>query len=109
MADLIGQRLGNCEILSLLGESDMATVYRARQLNIKRDVAIKVIESRLARNPYFVSRAATTAIRSFRRRRLKHLAKHLTSRALDEIPQASGNTGIEQHRPAVQAEINVVH
>lgn len=66
MADLIGQRLGNYEILSLLGEGGMASVYRAHQLNIRREVAIKVIESRLARNPVRASRAATTAIRSSR-------------------------------------------
>lgn len=56
MADLIGQRLGNYEILSLLGEGGMAAVYRARRLNIKREVAVKVIESKLARNPDFLKR-----------------------------------------------------
>lgn len=56
MADLIGLKLGQYEITSLLGEGGMATVYRARQLNVKRDVAIKIIESRLARNPDFIKR-----------------------------------------------------
>ena len=56
MASLIGQRLDRYEILSLLGEGGMATVYRARQANMKRDVAVKVIESKLARNPDFVKR-----------------------------------------------------
>jgi serine/threonine protein kinase len=56
MANLIGQRLDRYEIVSLLGEGGMATVYRARQANMKRDVAVKIIESRLARNPDFVKR-----------------------------------------------------
>jgi tRNA A-37 threonylcarbamoyl transferase component Bud32/glucose/arabinose dehydrogenase len=56
MADLIGQHLGQYEIVALLGEGGMATVYRARQVSIGRDVAIKIIESKLARNPEFVRR-----------------------------------------------------
>lgn len=56
MADLIGKRLGQYEILGKLGEGGMATVYRARQESMKRDVAIKVIESKLASNPDFVKR-----------------------------------------------------
>ncbi len=56
MANLIGQRLGNYEITELLGEGGMATVYRARQTTIRRDVAIKVIESKLARSPEFIKR-----------------------------------------------------
>ncbi len=45
MTDLTGRTLGNYEILSLLGEGGMATVYRARQTNIQRYVAIKVIKA----------------------------------------------------------------
>jgi len=56
MADLIGQRLGQYEIISLLGKGGMAKVYRARQVNVRRDVAIKVIESRLVETPEFVRR-----------------------------------------------------
>ena len=56
MADLIGQRLGQYEIVALLGKGGMATVYRARQLNIEREVAIKVIKSDLVDNPDFVRR-----------------------------------------------------
>ncbi len=56
MADLIGQRLGQYEIVALLGKGGMATVYRARQLNIEREVAIKVIKSDQVDNPDFVRR-----------------------------------------------------
>lgn len=56
MANLIGQRLGQYEIVSLLGKGGMATVYRARQLNIKREVALKVIKPDLALMDDFVRR-----------------------------------------------------
>jgi serine/threonine protein kinase/formylglycine-generating enzyme required for sulfatase activity len=44
MANLIGQRIGNYKITGVLGKGGMAVVYRARQLNIQREVAIKVIK-----------------------------------------------------------------
>ncbi|MBX3063222.1 MAG: protein kinase [Anaerolineae bacterium] len=56
MADLTGRRLGNYELLGLLGKGGMAAVYRARQTNMKRDVAVKVIESDLAQTEEFSRR-----------------------------------------------------
>jgi serine/threonine protein kinase len=56
MLRLSGERIGNYEILGLLGEGGMAVVYRARQINVGRDVAFKVIESRLANSPDFIKR-----------------------------------------------------
>src|SRR5262245_56599207 len=48
MADLIGQRLGQYEIIALLGEGGMASVYRARQESVDRFVAVKVIRPTLS-------------------------------------------------------------
>ncbi len=48
MADLIGHQITNYEITGVLGKGGMAVVYRARQLNIQREVAIKVIKPDLA-------------------------------------------------------------
>src|SRR5450432_903573 len=56
MADLIGQHLGQYEITGLLGVGGMATVYRARQSSIQRDVALKVIESKLSHDSDFLKR-----------------------------------------------------
>jgi serine/threonine-protein kinase len=56
MADLIGHQLGQYEITALLGKGGMAAVYRARQVSMKRDVAIKVIESEQAQTSGFVKR-----------------------------------------------------
>jgi serine/threonine-protein kinase len=47
---LIGRRFGQYEILAVLGEGGMATVYRARQLNVERFVALKVMLTRIAKN-----------------------------------------------------------
>jgi len=56
MADLSGQQLGQYTLINKLGEGGMAAVYRARQVSMGRDIAIKIIESKLASNPEFLRR-----------------------------------------------------
>jgi serine/threonine protein kinase len=41
----IGSRLGPHEITGLLGKGGMGEVYRARDLKLKREVAIKILKS----------------------------------------------------------------
>jgi serine/threonine-protein kinase len=53
MIDLIGRRLGEYELTSVLGQGGMAVVYRAQQQNIKREVAVKVIQPTLRQNSDF--------------------------------------------------------
>src|SRR6266436_6208476 len=43
MAILTGTRVGSYEILSLIGVGGMGEVYRARDLHLNRDVAVKVL------------------------------------------------------------------
>ena len=50
MALTVGARLGPYEIVSLLGRGGMGEVYRARDLNLHREVAIKVLPEHLARD-----------------------------------------------------------
>jgi Tol biopolymer transport system component len=47
----IGRRVGSHEFLALLGKGGMGEVYRARDLKLKRDVALKVLPEAFARDP----------------------------------------------------------
>ena len=47
----VGSRLGGYEILSLLGQGGMGEVYRARDVRLGRDVAIKILPTDVADDP----------------------------------------------------------
>jgi serine/threonine protein kinase len=51
-----GTRLGPYEVVALLGSGGMGEVYRARDLRLDRDVAIKVLPEHLARDPQALAR-----------------------------------------------------
>lgn len=55
-ASLVGSRLAGYLILSRLGRGGMADVYAARDMNLERDVAIKVLRADLARDRDYISR-----------------------------------------------------
>ncbi len=62
-----GSRLGSYEVLSPLGAGGMGEVYRARDLRLGREVAIKVLPGGAAADPE--RRAALRAARRARPRR----------------------------------------
>jgi serine/threonine protein kinase len=51
-----GAKLGNFEIVELIGRGGMGEVYRARDTRLKRDVAIKGLPAGLARDPDRIAR-----------------------------------------------------
>lgn len=72
MVNLIGQTLGNYEIIEQVGVGGMATVYKAYQANMDRYVAVKVLPQQLAQDPEFMGRFSQEA-RTIARLENKHI------------------------------------
>jgi serine/threonine protein kinase len=56
MDNLVGQTLNRYKIASLIGEGGMGSVYKAHDITLQRDVAIKVMHANYARLPDFQER-----------------------------------------------------
>jgi tRNA A-37 threonylcarbamoyl transferase component Bud32 len=56
MADIVGKQVKDFFVLRRLGRGAMAEVYLAQQLSLGRQVALKVLNEELARDPNYVRR-----------------------------------------------------
>ncbi len=54
--DLSGRTLGAYQLIEIIGTGGMAVVYRARQIALGRDVAVKILPPHLALDPNFAER-----------------------------------------------------
>jgi len=55
-ADLLGQRIGDYQVLRRLGSGGMADVYLADQISLRRKVALKVLKAELEKDEGYVKR-----------------------------------------------------
>ncbi len=62
MTDLLGTTLGQYQIVELIGEGGMASVYKAWQPSLRRYVALKVLAPHLAGDAEFVQRFHQEAV-----------------------------------------------
>jgi len=59
---LVGQTLGEFEILEALGQGGMGAVYKARQISLKRLVALKTLQPAMANDEAYIARFQQEAI-----------------------------------------------
>ncbi|MEW5983148.1 MAG: protein kinase [Acidobacteriota bacterium] len=59
---MTGRMIGGCRILEKLGEGGMGSVYRAVDLMLERDVAVKVLRPELAGEPDIIERFRAEAV-----------------------------------------------
>jgi tetratricopeptide (TPR) repeat protein len=62
MTDLVGTTLGQYQIVELIGEGGMASVYKAWQPSLRRYVALKVLAPHLSHDAEFVKRFHQEAV-----------------------------------------------
>jgi eukaryotic-like serine/threonine-protein kinase len=82
---VIGAQLGNYRVESRLGEGGMGTVYRAVDVMLDREVALKVLRRELASQPLLVDRFRAEAVALARLRHENIAALYGLDRQGDEL------------------------
>lgn len=66
MQNLIGKQIDDYQIIEQIGQGGMAVIYRAVQGSLGREVALKVLSSRLTYDPEFIERFRREALAAAR-------------------------------------------
>ena len=97
--DLVGETLGQFQIIEELGKGGMAVVYKAYQANLQRHVAIKVLSPKLTDDVDLVKRF----LREARSAAALHHSNVIVIHDADPPhacgPQINGNGGPESAGP----------
>src|SRR5262245_22565365 len=80
----IGQQLGLFEITALIGKGGMGEVYRARDMKLKREVAIKILPEQFSRDHERVSRFQREA-------EVLASLNHTNIAAIHDVQEANGS------------------
>jgi Tol biopolymer transport system component len=80
---IVGMRLGDYEVVSLVGSGGMGEVYRARDVRLGRDVAVKVL-------PALAAQTASARWRFHREARAVAALAHPHIRSLYDVGEADG-------------------
>ena len=99
MAITIGQQLGSYEVTALLGKGGMGEVYRARDMKLKRDVAIKVLPEEFWRDADRVARFQREAqlLASVHHSNIEASRSSNRSRSLSLLPPVADSACISEH------------
>jgi serine/threonine protein kinase len=82
---LIDERLDDFEVKELIGHGAMASVYRAFDLSLERDVALKIPDFKYADNPVFKERFNSEA-RAMAKLQHNHIVQIFSAGEYDGIP-----------------------
>jgi eukaryotic-like serine/threonine-protein kinase len=91
--DLAGQRIEHYEVISRLGAGGIGEVWRARDLNLDREIALKLLSPRFAGDPYHTRRFEQEA-------RAASALNHPNIITVYEIGKTDGALFIAQERVA---------
>ncbi len=116
MTNLVGSTLGQYQIVELIGEGGMASVYKAWQPNLRRYVALKVLAPHLTGDAEFVARFQQEAVSAANLRQSNIVTIHDVGSengyhfiAMEYIEGASLEEGIRaQHALAPEQVVDIV-
>ena len=95
---MIGKKIGQYEVVSMLGAGGMGEVYKARDTSLGRDVAIKVLPASVAEDPERLARFEREA-------KLLASLSHANIAQIYGLEKSAGTTDSVRHAAALVMEL----